>query len=335
MSTLAWARHLPSGQILHISAARRGLGCQCVCPGCGATLEAVNPENPNPLRRMHFRHHASAEQTSCLQHAARAALRKVWTAGAEIKLPDYEHVEEGRMQDGTPVRVSRRISGSLETIARLDWVDEASGMIELADGRQLTVRIVASAAHVPAIAPESAETARHAELLVLVDDPALAALAPDELLRRVCLDGSCSRWGFHWQTAKLARAARTELDERLAAPAIVKVAAVAKPVGATSPTPAAAVHWGYLVWAASRQVTPDHIAAARRCADTICESPEHGVLTVDDLMSEFDASIAARGESVRADDWLSAVVAERGERFAAALAAVLVAGRVALTHRSR
>lgn len=337
MSTLAWARHLPSGQILHISAARRGLGCECLCPGCGATLEAVNPENPNALRRMHFRHHASAEQTSCLQQAARAALRKVWTAGAEIKLPDYELVQEGRTHDGTPVRVSRRISGGVETIARLDWVDEATGRIELADGRQLTVRIVASAAHVPGTAPESAEPARHAELLVLVDDPALAALAPDELLRRVCLDGSCSRWGFHWQTAQLARTARTELAERLAARAIAKVTAVAMPVGATSPTPApaAGVHWGYLVWAASRQVTPDHIAAARRCADTICQSPERGALTVDALMSAFDAGIAARGESVRADDWLAAVVAERGERFAAALAAVLVAGRVALTHRSR
>lgn len=337
MSTLAWARHLPSGQILHISAARRGLGCECVCPGCGATLEAVNPENPNPLRRMHFRHHASAEQTSCLQHAAGAALRKVWTAGAEIKLPDYELVEEGRTHDGTPVRVSRRILGAVETIARLDWVDEASGMIELADGRQLIVRIVASAVHVPATAPESAETARHAELLVLVDDPALAALAPDELLRRVCLDGSCSRWGFHWQTAQLARAARTELAERLAVQPIVEVTAVAKPLGAPSPppAPAVAVRRGYLVWAASRQVTPDHIAAARRCADIICESPERGALTVDELMSAFDAGISARGESVRADDWLAALVAERGERFAAALAAVLVAGRVALTHRRR
>ena len=336
MSTLAWARHLPSGQIRHISAARRGLACESVCPGCGATLEAVNPQNPTPLRRMHFRHHAGAEQTACLEQAARAAIRTVLSAGAALTLPDYEFVATGRNANGATVRVSQQVSGSRESIARLDWVDEVSGLVELADGRKLTVKIVVGPAQAEN-SIESSEASGQAELHVLVNDPELAALAPDELLRRMSLDTSCSRWVYHWQTAQLASAARAELAQRIDAYTPARIMPVTSVSGAppSASAQAAGVHWRQLAWAASRQVTEEHVAAAIHRANTICLADESSDLKVDELMAAFDAAIAARRKSERADDWLSTLAGQRGEAFARALAEMLISSRVAVMHQGR
>jgi len=43
---LVWATRIETRTAAHISEVASGLACSCTCPGCNATLEAVNSENP-------------------------------------------------------------------------------------------------------------------------------------------------------------------------------------------------------------------------------------------------------------------------------------------------
>ena len=76
------------------------LACHCVCTGCHATMEAVNPKNPNPKHRPHFRHDKAPILEDCARQAILKATIKTLMEATEIELPELRIKGKAVAQDG-------------------------------------------------------------------------------------------------------------------------------------------------------------------------------------------------------------------------------------------
>ena len=74
--TITLARHIPTGDIIHIKSADNGLNCKCECIECGEKLEAIQ----GPRRTWHFRHNTNKDchggQESALHQLAKEIVRR-------------------------------------------------------------------------------------------------------------------------------------------------------------------------------------------------------------------------------------------------------------------
>ena len=91
-------------------------------------------------------------------------------------------------------------------IASCSFSNIASAIVTLDDGRELRVVFVGSQV-------VSAEGASHAAIEVLVDDPALAAMSPEELRARAQLLISNAHWCEHWRDDSLLESAMEQARE--------------------------------------------------------------------------------------------------------------------------
>lgn len=83
MAKMIFAKQKDTGKIVGIYEVESGLKCNCVCPNCGATLEARKGE----IREHHFKHHDAQETMACYEDAFRVATKKAFSEAGEINLP--------------------------------------------------------------------------------------------------------------------------------------------------------------------------------------------------------------------------------------------------------
>ena len=83
MAKMIFAKQKDTGKFVGIDEVERGLACNCVCPHCGATLEARKGE----IREHHFKHHDAQETMACYEDAFRVATKKAFSEAGEINLP--------------------------------------------------------------------------------------------------------------------------------------------------------------------------------------------------------------------------------------------------------
>jgi len=211
-ATIVWASDRDTGVARHISEVSRGLACGCICVGCGSVLEAVNSENPNPKRRMHFRHPETEETDTCVAGAMLAGARAQLNTGDALMLPAYSVTGSAKAADGREFNALEQSPQSRAMIEQIQWVDETDALLTLADGRQLRVRLVAVSG---GAGVQRLGTDDHlAEILIDVSDPALRDADPEALRARIMLDTAAKRWCHHWQASALVAAATSVAQDK-------------------------------------------------------------------------------------------------------------------------
>ena len=83
MAKMIFAKQKDTGKIVGIDEVEKGLACNCVCPNCGAVLEA----RKGKIRVHHFKHHDAQETMACYEDAFRVATKKAFSEAGEINLP--------------------------------------------------------------------------------------------------------------------------------------------------------------------------------------------------------------------------------------------------------
>lgn len=170
--TLCWASSQDGGQAKHISEVKSGLLCACVCPGCGAVLEAVNSQNPHWKKRPHFRHHRGDEAEDCGEAAFKVGTHEAFKSIRVINIPS----EQGTST--TPV-----------SVVSLELTDTTDAILTLADGQRVLVRLLATSKFEGASSAQQGLT----EILIDISDPLLRYAPLDELRKHIELTGH-RRW---------------------------------------------------------------------------------------------------------------------------------------------
>lgn len=198
---MAWARDRATGAlryILELGPDQRGARSGCECISCGLPLTSVNAAKAIFRRRPHFRHPVGAVKDSCLVLTAREAIRQTLQPGDFLILPRRRrsaNVEglSGELYEAWVDRPPEQVK-----ISSVEFKDGLRALLVLDDGRQLEVQLVGSAD-----ASETAPTGITPRILIVVDDPTIAGMAPDELRHRLIPLLDEATWCGHWQDAAL------------------------------------------------------------------------------------------------------------------------------------
>ncbi|WP_429481846.1 hypothetical protein [Paraburkholderia youngii] len=169
----------------------------------------MNAARETYVRRPHFRHSAGTEKRSCLVLAARAAVLATLQSTGYLDLPRRSRAARvtglsGNFHDAWVEAPPERVH-----IASCRFFDEAAAIVTLDDGRDLRVTLIGS--H-----DGGTDGTAHAAIEVRVDDPALAAMSPQELRERTRLLVSEAHWCGHWQDSALLDAAMQQARARAA-----------------------------------------------------------------------------------------------------------------------
>lgn len=212
---MAWAYTAKSKRAIHIGSLPReqtGLKCDCVCPACGAILEAVNAgrpaeyfQQPNRLRPF-FRHHTGQQLHGCLLRIAQLAALQLLISQNEIDLP--------------PPRGSRSVigvSGSVYSaevmgdrkralIVERYWIDDQMARITLDDGRVVLFQLSGSPVR-------SEDGSFDALVTIRIDDPEVSTWSPEKILEKAELVDKWLCWDRHWQDDELNAQAQAKAEE--------------------------------------------------------------------------------------------------------------------------
>lgn len=220
-SLMAWAVRADSWRAVHVSMLlheETGLKCGCVCPACGAILQAVNAgkddahfKQPNTLRAF-FRHHTGQQQDECLKRAAKLAALQLLIESQQIDLPGYTvHRSVAGVSGAVYSSQAHRASLKLEIVERR-WVDEQTASITLANGRVVLLSLVADT-------QVSSVDGYDAVISINVNDPEVSTWSPEKILASMSLDGAWLCWRKHWDEEALqleaAEAARKQAHEMI------------------------------------------------------------------------------------------------------------------------
>lgn len=188
---MVWATRKVDGAAVHISEVNRGLGCDCVCPGCSAQLEAVNSENPHWKKHPHFRHHNAPESLACEVSAITKAAKQALAEAKEFQLPDQHVVGEARSADGK--LFSHRIDqpGSVLAVTQYTSVDATDAILTLADGQMIYVRLIATG--IP-LSGDTPKQTKFAEVVIDISDPVLRTASREVLRQHISLSAEQRRW---------------------------------------------------------------------------------------------------------------------------------------------
>lgn len=200
---MAWARDTQTGQpryILELDADHRGAKCGCECPSCGKPMTAVNAAKAEFVRRPHFRHPEGAQRDECLVLAARAAVLRQMHKEGWIDLPRRRITGRvaglsGEFHEAWAEQPAIRLR-----ISDVDYRDFANAVVTLDDGRQLLVRLMGTSSSGE---PGKFDARTIPTIYLAVDDPALASLSPEELMRRARLLPTEVCWQSHWDDSEL------------------------------------------------------------------------------------------------------------------------------------
>ena len=211
---LAWAVDLETNSpryILELDVAHNGAKCNCKCPSCNLPLTAINAGKITWQHRPHFRHPKGAAREKCLIIASRRAIDEMFGRIERIVLPRRRRSQEieglsGNYHDAWVERPAEpvRISGCA-------FEDQANAILTLDDGRRLHVRLVGRGE----VANNSGDEDRLTACIeIQADDPAVANMAPEDILSRLQLVWNEGCWVRHW--------ADDEMDAEAEALAIAK-----------------------------------------------------------------------------------------------------------------
>ncbi len=205
---MAWAEDQISGEpryIGELSVDQRGSKCNCRCTSCKLPLTAVNAAKPEFKKRPHFRHPAGAEKNACLVLAARFAALQMLKRDGVLELPRHRQSASvtglsGKYYEAWVESPPERVS-----ISNFGFNDKASAILTLDDGRQLTVRLVGRIE-----ADESGANfavSLTPTILLVVDEPSIAAMSPEDLRKRLQLIAVDGIWCSYWDNKALIDAA--------------------------------------------------------------------------------------------------------------------------------
>lgn len=281
---------------------------------------------------MHFRHHQRTELRDCLVAGTRVAITQALQPKLRFSLPTFSVSESAASVSGRPVSAIRSAPPEHPRIAEVAWLDELQCRMRLEDGRELSVRLVTTAA---APGSPTSAAANFAEIQLLITDPSLASLAPDELLKRIALDTDLKTWCHHWRRDALHGSAREEVERALAARNL-EVAFAAAPVSADTSRPSLmllrvpAVDERRRGWRAAQQLGHVNLADARTLAEALARSrPEENEYT-DRLLAAVCEAIAARSSRREFHAWLDQVALGQTAQFRSDLLEVLVTAKVVI-----
>lgn len=189
--SMVWATRNGDGTAAHVSEVARGLGCDCVCPGCQAQLEAVNSENPYWKKHPHFRHHNAPESVACEVAAVTKAAKQALSEAQKFQLPDQVVIGEAKSEDGK--LFSHRIDqpGPILVVTQYTSVDATDAILTLADGQMIYVRLIATG--IP-ITDEPPKQTKFAEVIIDISDPVLRTANRDVLRQHISLTPEQRRW---------------------------------------------------------------------------------------------------------------------------------------------
>lgn len=197
---MAWGRDRETKEPRYIGELgkdRRGEKCGCECYSCGAPLTAVNAARSTFIKRPHFRHPDGARRDDCLVLTARAAALETLKPDGWLQLPARRRSARlmglsGQYHEAWVEAPRQRVR-----IKDVEFRDQVTGIVTLDDGRRLQVSLVGSL-------DANDEDAVIPTIMVVVEDPELAAMSPEELRQRLVLIVEQGTWCSHWADADLA-----------------------------------------------------------------------------------------------------------------------------------
>jgi hypothetical protein len=173
-------------------------------------LLAVNAGKTEYRRRPHFRHKAGDEHESCLIGVARAVILGALPDLGYVTLPGHARDVRITGLSGHVYEAWCEVPPERVKIAGTSIIDKTTATVRLDDGREFRVLLVGG---------QDSGGAQGPTVEIVVSDPLLATLSPQELLNRMRLDVSEGNWCTHWKDDELvANAQKAAID--LAADAI-------------------------------------------------------------------------------------------------------------------
>lgn len=203
---MAWAVRVDSLLPVHVVALGRGetgLACNCLCPGCGSLVQAVNVGHAAAhylkpgVTRPFFRHHHNPQGDGCKHSVARLATLHLLFERDEIALPVPRAAGTFQGISGTEYKRYAEGHSLIAAVIGKHWIDAHSARLTLADGKVICLRLSSSTT-------VDLDMDMDGVLTVDVDDPDVANWSPEEILAKVQLDGSWLRWVRHWDDESLA-----------------------------------------------------------------------------------------------------------------------------------
>lgn len=200
---MAWARDSLTGTpryILELDEHHRGAKCGCECPSCGLPLTAVNAAKEEFVRRPHFRHPDGAERRECMVLAARAAALRQLHEDGWLELPRRQ--VRGRVLGLSGQFYEAWVEAPPQRLRvdQVDYRDRATAVFTFEDGRQLRVELTGTVGS--ADQPGSGASTMPV-ISIVVDDPVLASMNPEELRARLRLEAAELCWQSHWNDGLL------------------------------------------------------------------------------------------------------------------------------------
>lgn len=201
---MAWAEDQVSGEpryIGELSVDQRGSKCNCRCISCKLPLVAVNAAKPKFHIRPHFRHPAGAEKNACLVLAARFAALQMLKSEGILELPRHRQSARVTGLSGKYYEAWVELPPERVHVSNFGFNDKVSAILTLDDGRKLQIRLIGR------IEANDCQTEAESSLiptiLLVVDDPSIAAMSPEELKKRIQLIAVDGIWCSHWNKSDL------------------------------------------------------------------------------------------------------------------------------------
>lgn len=215
---LAWARDCATGEpryVCELGAERNGKRSGCECYSCGQQLLAINNTKRTfqaGEKRPHFRHPEGTAKESCMVLSARAAALQLLISQGYLELPSRRRSFtvsglSGSFYDAWVEQPPERV-----TFRHVEICDQAHAVLRLDDGRVLEV--VLAGMLQAREASESEEDHLVPAIYLIVDDPHVAAMPPEELRSRLDLSVANAVWCRHWHDEALRRQAEEAAREK-------------------------------------------------------------------------------------------------------------------------
>lgn len=218
---MVWATRLKNNVAAHISEVQSGLACNCICPGCNATLEAVNSENPFWKKRPHFRHYNAPELSDCETKAVLKAAKETFSKGSKFLTPEKVVSATARSKSGKIFTEERLIPSEVQEITAYDFVDSTDAILTLSNGQKIYVRLIATGKLSDYSNPKQTQ---FAEVLVDISDPVLRTANRDVLREHITLSPEQRKWcsnqidsSLHKELLMTAQRAADEHDKNISA----------------------------------------------------------------------------------------------------------------------